>query len=155
VYTAKAAFNAGAKVILNPAPARELPDSLLAITDILIPNRGEAELLSGVGIDSWEDAEKAALALRDKGVKKVIITLGSMGALLLEEKDPVRIPTRKVEVVDTTAAGDTFCGALCVALTEGRTMTEAIEFANRCSGISIGRMGAQASMPYRSELDNT
>lgn len=152
-YVADIAREAGVKVVLNPAPACELPCSIYTKTDILIPNRTEAESLSGVSISGWEDAEKAAAVLSGKGVGTVIVTLGSTGALLYHEGRVSRILTHRVDAVDATAAGDTFCGALCVAIAEGQSMEDAVAFANISAGIAVSRMGAQASIPHRKEVD--
>ncbi len=153
-YTARMAHRLGKTVILNPAPARELSDSLLENVDILIPNETEAALLSGVEVKDEEDARVAADALSRRGVATVIITLGSKGALVKDGDSYALVPSRKVKAVDTTAAGDTFCGALAVALSEGRSIVEAVGFATRCASITVTRPGAQMSLPRRCEVEN-
>lgn len=151
-YAARIVHARGGKVVLNPAPAQELSDELLANVDILIPNESEAALLSGIP-KTEDDARRAATILSERGVGTVIITLGSKGALIKEGDEFIFVPAHKVKAVDTTAAGDTFCGALCVAITEGKTIPEAVDFACRCSAISVTRPGAQQSAPYRHEVD--
>lgn len=153
-HAARTARRAGVKVILNPAPAAELPADLLAGLYIITPNRTESQMLTGIEITDWPSAERAAQELIDKGVENAVITLGSMGALVYDGHTFERIPARKVQAVDTTAAGDTFNGAMCVALSEGATLGDAVRFASRASAIAVTRLGAQASIPYRKELDN-
>ncbi|MCM1448934.1 MAG: ribokinase [Clostridiales bacterium] len=145
----------GVTVILNPAPAPQapLPDSLLANIDIIIPNKTEAEIISGISLDSADGELAAIKALAGKGVATTIITLGSKGSLLCNDNNCEKIPAMKVTAVDTTAAGDTFCGSFCVAYTEGADLHEAIKFATRASAISVTRAGAQQSAPTRREID--
>ncbi|MBK5720659.1 ribokinase [Dysgonomonas sp. Marseille-P4677] len=151
-YAAKIANEKGVKVILNPAPAYSLSNELLKNIYILVPNKTEAEIISGVKVTDWDSAKEAADVICSKGVDIVIITLGSLGALLKEGDSYHQIPAEKVEAVDTTAAGDTFCGALSVAISEGKDLVSSIKFANKCSAISVTRMGAQASLPTRQEI---
>lgn len=146
------AFAHGVPVILNPAPARSLSDELISKLFIITPNETEAELLTGVKVTDEMSASKAAKILREKGAKLVIITLGAKGAFLLSDQEEILIPSIQVNAVDTTAAGDTFNGALTVALSEGMEIKAAIRFANQAAAISVTRMGAQSSQPYRSEL---
>jgi ribokinase len=152
-YVAELAFAAGVPVILNPAPARALPDSLLGKIAVLIPNQKEAEMLTGVQIGDRGGAEKAAAALAGKGIRTVIITLGSEGALLLDQGAFDWVAAPVVTAVDTTAAGDVFCGSLAVALAERKLMIEAVGFACAAAALSVTRMGAQPSAPTRSEVD--
>ena len=152
-YVAGLAAAKNIKVVLNPAPAIGLPDSLLKNISILTPNETEAEILTGIKVSDMSSAEKAARALHNKGVKTVIITLGSMGALVLHEDIFTHIPAMKVAATDTTAAGDVFCGALVVAITEGRNIVGATEFACKAASLSVTKLGAQASAPYRHEVD--
>lgn len=142
----------GTKVILNPAPAAELPKALLERLYLITPNRTECQLLSGVAIADEADAEAAAAKLMEAGVKNVIVTLGSKGSLVKTAEGCQTVEACRVDAVDTTAAGDVFNGALCVALSEGKTLVEAARFASRASAVSVTRMGAQSSIPYRSEL---
>lgn len=152
-HAANVAKSSGAKVILNPAPAQPLPESLLQNLYILIANETEAEFISGTQITDMDSVARAADILCDKGVEKVVITLGSRGAFVKEKGNYHQIPGLKVKAVDATAAGDTFCGALCVALAEGKNLTEAVTFANRCAAVTVTRMGAQSSLPHRSEIE--
>jgi len=140
-------------VILNPAPARALSDELLAKLDVITPNETEAEILTGIKVESVDDAENAAQRLRKKGVATVIVTLGSQGAFVLADSFAGLVPTRKVEAVDTTAAGDTFNGALAVGLADGHTIESAVAFANKAATISVTRLGAQASAPRLEEVE--
>ncbi len=155
IYAAGIAGKAGKKVILNPAPAQKLPDELLAMLYMITPNETEAELLTGIRVSDTKSAETAALALLAKGTEVVVVTLGSLGALLVTKNVCKLIPGFKVEAIDTTAAGDCFNGALAVALSEGTGLEKAIAFANKVASVSVTRMGAQASAPYRREIDFT
>lgn len=152
-YVARLANGCGKKVILNPAPAQPLSGDLLKNLYMIIPNETEAQILSGVEVVDEKSAKKAAQVISDKGVDIVLITLGSKGALVKEGSEFYIVPSRKVKAVDATAAGDTFCGALCVALAEGKSIREAVAFANCSAGISVTRMGAQASVPTRDEVN--
>ena len=151
-YSAVAASEKGIKVILNPSPARKLSDNLLMHTWLITPNETEAEIITGVKITDIPSAEKAAEIIMKRGVKNVIITLGEVGAYIKSENFTGLIPGIKVIPVDTTAAGDVFNGALAVALSEGKALNEAVVFANKAASISVTRMGAQASAPYRNEI---
>lgn len=153
-HAARLAKKHGVPVILNPAPApaKPLPEELMANIDILIPNETEAEIISGIEITDPASELEAINKIHAMGVKTVIFTLGSDGALVCENGECEKIPSFKVKAVDTTAAGDTFCGALCVALSEGKPIADAVRFANRAASISVTRMGAQQSIPTRDEL---
>ncbi len=153
-YIARKAVQKQKKVILNPAPAAELSGELLQNLYLITPNETEAELLTGIKVTDEQSALKAATWLNEKGVEVVIITMGAAGAFLLENGKHEIISAPKVEAVDTTAAGDTFNGALAVALSEGKTIQESIAFANKAASISVTRIGAQASVPYRKEITN-
>jgi ribokinase len=150
---AKMAFELGKTVILNPAPACVLSDSLLQNVTILTPNQTEAQRLTGVTVDSLEIAHLAAQKLCDRGVANVVITLGKEGAYLYNEQIAQLIPSYPAKAVDTTAAGDTFNGALAVALSQGKELYDAIAFANLAASFTVTRLGAQSSMPYRSEIE--
>jgi len=152
-YSAIKASEKGIKVILNPAPAQKLPENLLRHTWLITPNESETEILTGLKITNITAAEKAASILQEKGVVNVVITLGSEGAFLKSESFTGLIPGIKVKAVDTTAAGDVFNGALAVSLAEGKDLKEAVFFANKAASISVTRLGAQASAPYRKEIN--
>lgn len=152
-HAALLAKQLGKKVILNPAPAHPLPESLLRNLYMLIANETEAEFISGTKISDMDSVARAADIICGKGVENVVITLGSKGAFVKERGAYHQVQGLKVKAVDATAAGDTFCGALCVALAEGRSITEAVEFANRAAAITVTRMGAQSSLPYRREVE--
>lgn len=151
-YVAQKAAGNGNRVILNPAPARQLSNDLLSCLYMIIPNETEAEILTGIKVTDSDSAEKAARKLYAKGVKNVVITMGGTGAFLFTPSNSRMISVVPVKAIDTTAAGDIFCGALAVALSEGKNSDEAVVFANKAAGISVTRMGAQASAPYRDEI---
>ncbi|MDP3644989.1 MAG: ribokinase [Bacteroidota bacterium] len=153
-YIARIAVRKQKKVILNPAPAATLSDELLQNLYLITPNETEAELLTGIKVTGQESALKSATILHEKGVEVVIITMGAAGAFLLSNGESEIISAPRVEAVDTTAAGDTFNGALVVALSEGKTIQESIAFANKAAAISVTRIGAQSSVPYRIEILN-
>ena len=151
-FVAQKVSERGNRVILNPAPARQLSDDLLNCVDIITPNEVEAEILTGIKVVDAASAEEAADKLMSTGVKNVIITMGAAGAFLHTDKVSKLIPVVPVRAVDTTAAGDVFNGALAVAISEGKDLEEAVVFANKAASISVTRMGAQASAPYRKEI---
>lgn len=143
----------GTLVVLNPAPICPLPASLLKLVDVITPNETEAEQLTGIKIETMLDAQKASDFLHELGVKVVLITLGSKGVWLSENGVGELIPGFQVKAVDTTAAGDTFNGALVTRWLEGLPIKEAIRFAHAAAAISVTRMGAQPSVPIRQEVD--
>lgn len=140
------------QVVLNPAPARQLAPELLQRIDIITPNESEAKQLTGVAVTDVDSAREAASVLRAQGVPTVIITMGAEGAYVKSEHLDALIPGIKVPVVDTTGAGDTFNGALTVALAEGMPLSEAIAFANSAAACSVTQMGAQTSAPNRAAI---
>jgi ribokinase len=150
---ARLAVNAGVPVILNPAPAQPLPTSLLKLVAILTPNETEAGLLTGINVSSPAAAAGVCAKLRARGVRTVILTMGSRGAFVSDAAGSRLVPGFKVNAVDTTAAGDIFNGALSVALAEGKALDEAIRFANAAAAISVTRLGAQPSAPRRTEIE--
>ena len=152
-YAAEMARKAGTKVVLNPAPAAPLSEILLHNCDLLVPNRTEAEMISGIPVTDWESAGKAAEIISGMGVPSVVLTLGADGAFIREGNECHLMPVPEIEAVDTTAAGDTFCGALCVALCEGKSLPEAVNLANRAAALTVSRMGAQSAIPYRHEIE--
>lgn len=151
-YAASKAYENGIKVILNPAPAQKLSDNFLTKIWLATPNEIEAETLTGKPITDVKSADRAAEALMARGVGNVIITLGESGAYVKSKEFTGMVPGIKVKATDTTAAGDVFNGALAVALCEGMTLKDAVVFANKSAAISVTRMGAQASAPYRNEI---
>ncbi|MDP4214529.1 MAG: ribokinase [Bacteroidota bacterium] len=152
-FVAQMAAEKGVMVVLNPAPACILPAGLLNQISVITPNEKEAEMLTGIGVDNMESARRAAQKIKDQGVETVIITLGSKGALLFHENEYTHVPGCVVKAIDTTAAGDVFNGALVVALSEGKNMQESTRFACQAAAISVTKLGAQASAPYRKEVD--
>jgi ribokinase len=153
-YVAEMATKKGIKVILNPAPARALSNKLLKNLYIIIPNKSEAEILSGIKVTDIESAKLAADIISAKGVDIVVITLGSQGALIKEYNEYHFVEAYKVDAVDTTAAGDTFCGSVCVGLSEGRSILDSVIMAAKAAALTVTRMGAQTSIPYRTELSS-
>ena len=147
----------GMTVVLDPAPARPLADALLATVDVLTPERERGDDPAGPakGTVSLEDAPEVARALLRRGPRVVILKMGEQGAFLDDGTGGRHVPGLKVKAVDATAAGDTFNGGLAVALAEGRPMAEALAFANAAAAISVTRLGAQASIPGRDEVEAT
>jgi len=141
----------GVKVLLNPAPACAIDSDLMQVIDILVVNEIEAEYISGKSIEN-DTIETVALHLLNQGVKNVVITLGKQGVYLKTQDDFYEVPAFKVTAVDTTAAGDTFCGALAVACAKGKLNVEALQFASAAAAISVTRMGAQPSIPKLEEV---
>lgn len=152
-YVIDIANRKGIPVLWNCAPARAFDVSYIPKINILVLNEVEAGFLAGMQVENESDAEVAAQKLVSIGVEKVIITLGSKGAFVLTKTEKVSVPAFQVEAVDTTAAGDTFCGAFAVALVEGKPMKAALQFASAAAAISVTRMGAQPSAPTRGEID--
>lgn len=145
---ARAARAHGVRTVLTPAPAGPLPAELLATTDLLVPNELEAAALTGL-----TDVRQAAAALL-QDVPEVVVTLGAAGALYAARgREPLLVAAPRARAVDTTAAGDTFVGALAVALGEGRPVPEALRWASAAAALSVQRRGAQDSMPTRAETD--
>ncbi|EKO3373078.1 ribokinase [Vibrio fluvialis] len=153
VKAAQVAKEARTNVILNPAPARELPDELLSCVDVITPNETEAEVLTGITVTDDESAQLAADALHRKGIEIVMITLGAKGVWLSQNGRGTLIPGFRVQATDTTAAGDTFNGALVTGLLEEMPLESAIKFAHAAAAISVTRFGAQTSIPNRAEVD--
>ncbi|MCU6725283.1 Ribokinase [uncultured Clostridium sp.] len=153
LYAVKLARTLGKTVILDPAPVPEhFPEELYQYVDIIKPNESELSRLTGIA-DAQNHLEEAVQIVKDHGVKNVLVTLGGDGVYLdTENEPPVHIPAKKVEVVDTTAAGDSFTAALAAMLLEGKTLKEAAEFANQVSAIVVTREGAQDSIPTLQEV---
>lgn len=153
LQAARIAHASGATVILNPAPFAALPDEIFRYISLFIPNETELASFSGMPVCDVPTAVAAADILFAKGVGKMIVTMGSKGSLILDGGEPRFIQARRVKAVDTTGAGDTYCGALCVAIAEGKTLPEAAEFASAVSALSVTKMGAQTAMPKRVEAE--
>lgn len=153
-YVASIAVEKGARVILNPAPAAQLRDELLSKISIITPNQKEAEMLTGIKVSDQGSAKEAALSLRDKGIQTVIITMGAMGAFVMHDHNVTMVEGHKMNVVDTTAAGDVFNGAFAVSLCEQKSVEDAVAFACKAAAISVSRLGAQASAPHRHEVES-
>ncbi|URL02699.1 ribokinase [Avibacterium sp. 20-126] len=153
-YAAKLAKTQGKQVILNPAPAQPLSDELLSQLTMITPNETEAEILTGINVVDYQSAVKAAQIFHQKGVEIVLITLGARGVFVSHQQQQEIIQGFSVQAKDTTAAGDTFNGALITALLEGKTLNEAIHFAQAAAAISVTRLGAQTSIPTRQETDD-
>ncbi len=146
------AKEAGCPVLLNPAPARELPDEVLANVDYLVPNESEATILSGIAVTDLSSAAQAARALRARGAGTVLLTLGGKGVLVAGEAGTCHFPAIPVQAVDTTAAGDTFIGGFVTGLIEGRSVADAVALGQRAAALCVSRAGAQPSIPFRNEL---
>lgn len=151
-YASVKAKEKGMITILNPAPAKELSDLTLANTDILAPNESETEILSGVCPNGDVELALAAKALYRKGVKKLLVTLGSRGSAVIEGQNITYVPAKKVNAVDTTSAGDTFVGATALMLSTGKTLLESAQFATYASAITVQREGAAQSIPTLEEV---
>jgi ribokinase len=140
-------------VILNPAPARDLDDGILTNVTVLTPNESEAEILTGIKVNTESDAGRAAAALRARGPRVVVITLGDKGCYASADRFEGRIPAFQVRSVDSTAAGDVFNGALAVALAERRELVYALRFASAAAALSVTKLGAQPSAPTRADIE--
>ncbi len=151
-YAAALAAILHKKLILNPAPAQALSLELLKNVYILTPNETEASIISGIKVVDEPSAAMAAAKIKQMGVKNIIITLGAKGAYVLSDHFSGIVPAEEVQAIDTTAAGDVFNGALTVGILEGLSIEEAVAFANSAATISVTRIGAQSSIPYRKEI---
>ena len=154
-YALACARKAGATTILNPAPAVELPTSMIALCDFVTPNEIEAETITGITVNSPKDAVAAAEALLAKGAGGAIITLGENGCLYHDGSNSVHVPAINAgPVVETTGAGDAFNGGFAVAIAEGHSPLEAIRFGTATAAISVTRPGTAPSMPTRKEIES-
>jgi len=143
----------GVKTIFNPAPAlSEIPAEIYHLSDIFCPNETETELLTGMSVDSVEEAEIAAKVLIDRGAAAVILTLGKRGSLLVTGTTIEHVPVEPVKALDTTGAGDAFVGSLAFFLAAGKSLSDAIERANRIAAISVQSSGTQTSFPEAKDL---
>ena len=145
------AHEQGARVFLNPAPARAVDADTLELVDVIVLNETETEVITGVHVETVEDARAAAADLLDKGVGQVVITLGTNGAVYVSRDESCHLPAFAVKAVDTTAAGDTFIGALSTRSL--KDIRAAIRFASAASAISVTRVGAQPSIPTLAEIE--
>ena len=153
---ARAAGRAGARVILDPAPAQSVPDELFALADIITPNETEAAILADfppAGLNP-DQAQTIARKLQARGAKTVIVKLGEQGCLLVSPESSQLLSAPSVKAVDTTAAGDVFNAGLAVGLSEGLDLPSACRFANAAAALSVTKLGAQASAPTRAELND-
>lgn len=142
------------KVLLNPAPARKLDESLLSKVDIITPNETECEIITGFPVKSIEDAKKAVAYLMGKGIPNVIVTMGGKGVVYNSGTGILHKAVPKVKVIDTTAAGDSFSGAIAVALSQGRAIDEAVDFGNIVGTLTVMKKGAQTSLPTLQDVLN-
>lgn len=142
-----------ARVVLNPAPAKELPDELIALADFIIPNETELSLLTKQKVSDIASAQSAARNLLGRGAKNVVVTLGSKGALVVNTETSKHVETYQVEVVDTTAAGDAFIGGFATSLLENKSLEDAVRFGCACGALAVTKFGAQPSLPTKEEVE--
>lgn len=147
------AHNKEVPIILNPAPIQPISDELLSKVDIITPNEVEAAILTGIKIETPEDAKKAAKVFFEKGIKNVVITLGKQGVYVATKEQEQYIPSYKVNAIDTTGAGDAFNGGFITALYEGKDIWEAAHFGNAVAALSVTKLGTTPSMPTREEIN--
>lgn len=151
---ARAAKASGLRVLLNPAPARSLPDELISLPDFLLPNETELSLLTDQPVNDLASAESAAKALLARGAQNVIVTLGAQGALIVTPEMTKHVSAFKVDVIDTTAAGDAFIGGLASALLQNKSFVEAVYYGCACGALTATKFGAQPSLPTREEVEH-
>ena len=152
-YLAGYCKDKGLRLMINPAPARKLPEEVLENLFLITPNQSESFLLTGVKVNDENSAHAAAEKLLEKGVQNVIITMGSLGAFFMNRENHFMVPAKRVIAIDTTAAGDVFNGALAVSLAENISWKEAIVWATKASAIAVTRLGAQNAAPYKDEIN--
>jgi len=143
----------GVKVLLNPAPARKLSNELLSMVDIFTPNESECEIITGISISSIDDAKRAVAFLNERGIPQVIITLGGKGVVYNSTAGILHKSVPNVKVVDTTAAGDSFSGAVALALSQGKNIDEAVDFGNIVGTLTVTKKGAQTSLPTMEDVN--
>ena len=153
-YALKKSKELNKYTILNPAPALKLDDEIIKNVDLLTPNETELEIISGVSIETEEDIQKAAQIMIEKGIKELVVTLGSKGSLYINKEKSIFKKAYKVEAVDTTAAGDSYTAALAVALSKDKNIEEAMDFASKVGALSVLKEGAQSSLPTLEDVEN-
>ena len=151
---AEHAHENGLRVILNPAPAKQLPGKLIALADFLVPNETELSLLTGLHVNNMDSAAEAGRALLQVGAKGVIVTLGKNGALIVTDTQVTYIDSYKVDVVDTTAAGDAFIGGFATALLQDKALEQAVRYGCACGALAVTKFGAQPSLPQKDEVES-
>ena len=149
----KRAKENGVRVLLNPAPAKDLPDELIALADFLIPNETELSLLTNQTVNNVPSAEIAAKTMLERGAQTVIVTLGSEGALIVTATQVTHVDAFKVDVLDTTAAGDAFIGGFATALLQNRPLEDAVRYGCACGALATTKFGAQPSLPTKEEVE--
>ncbi|GAG04588.1 unnamed protein product, partial [marine sediment metagenome] len=152
-YALQTAHSLGVTTLLDPAPARPLTEEMYHNTDIIAPNESETEILTGIKVDTLDNASKAGHELLQRGVRVAIIKLGGRGCLYVTADKEIHFPAPKVDVADVTGAGDAFAGGLTVALAEGRSVEEAIQFATCVAALSVTKVGVVNALPSREEAD--
>jgi ribokinase len=153
-YAIDRAFSYGVKVILNPAPAQKLPNGLFKKVHILVPNEHEAEVLTGIRIENLKSAKMSVDLLMKKGAENVALTMGKRGTVVGTKERKTHVGVPRVSPVDTTGAGDAFCGALAVGISAGKELTEAVFYANCAGALKTTKMGAQEALPTREKLED-
>ena len=153
-YALQVAKNLNKYTILNPAPAVKLDDEIIKNVDLLTPNETELEILSEMKIENEDDISKATNKMIEKGVKELIVTLGSKGSLYINKEKSFFKSAYKVDAIDTTAAGDSFTGALAVALSNNKSIDEAMDFASKVGALSVMKEGAQSSLPTLKDVES-
>jgi ribokinase len=153
IHSANLAKEKGLLVLLNPAPAHNLPDDLLRTADYILPNETELGILTGKPVYDLASVGTAGLSLLARGAKNIIVTLGAQGALIVNRDGAKLIPSFKVNVVDTTAAGDAFIGGVAVGLSNGKSLEDAVQYACACGALAVTKFGAQPSMPTADDVN--